>query len=106
MCRFVDYLFQTLVKIVDCTCFSLRILDLSKICILLTNFVDVDFCKNIDVECRLEPEKIVYLRFARTPFTPLIPLTFKIIIFWIWEGKRGHIIKSLLKFFASHFLFF
>jgi hypothetical protein len=48
MCRFVDQFLQTLVKIVDLTCFSLLIVDLSKLnYILLTNFVDVDFLQHI-----------------------------------------------------------
>ena len=59
---------QTLVKIVDFTCFSLEIVDLSKVnCSLLTNFEDVDFGQNIDVECRPKADKIVDLHFARTP---------------------------------------
>ena len=67
MCRFVDKLFSTLLKIVDSPCFSLQIVDLSKMyLILLTNFVDVDFGQNFDVECRLEAEKIVDLHFAPT----------------------------------------
>ena len=60
-----------MVKIVDFTCISLLIVDLSKMnCILLTNFVDVDFWQNIDVECKPEAEQIVDLHLARTPPQP------------------------------------
>ena len=31
---------------------------------MLTNFVDVDFCQNIDVECRPEAENIVDLTWS------------------------------------------
>ena len=49
----------------------MQIVDLSKIyLILLTNFVDVDFWQNFDVECRPETKKIVDLHFARTPPNP------------------------------------
>ena len=53
--------FQTLVKLVDFTCFSLQIIDLYKInCMLLINFVHVDCQQNIDVECRPEAENCRY----------------------------------------------
>ena len=51
-----------------------KIVDLPKIYIvLLTNFVDVEFWQNFDVECRQKAGKIGDLHFGRT-LTPLPPL--------------------------------
>ena len=81
MCRFVDQFFQTLVKIVD---FTFCIVDSSKItCILLTNFVGVDFWQNIYVECSPEAEK--KLHFVRPPPPPHLPLTRWKPLFWKLE---------------------
>ena len=41
---------------------------------MLTNSVDVDCWRNIDVECRQEAKKIVDLHFARTPTPSTLPV--------------------------------